>query len=143
MGLMDVHYDIIRDKHIEEKIHAVTHAPTETQTRLTTPQILTDYTDMFEGLGQLGPELQLEVNDSIKPVQLPPWKIPESLKAPLKAHLADAEKSGVIEKVHQPTDWISSIVVAKKPNGKIRLCLDPRPLNPSPKVLSPPNANHR
>ena len=83
----------------------------------------------FEGLGQLGPELQLEVNNSIKPMQLPPWKIPESLKAHLKAHLAELEKSGVIEKVHQPADWISSIIIAKKTNGKIRLSLDPRPLN--------------
>ena len=124
MGLVDVHYDIIRDKHTMEKILAATHARTETQTGLTIPQIVTDYADMFEGFGQLCPELQLEVNDSIKPVQLPPWKIPESLKAPLKAHLAELEKSGVIEKVHQPTDWISSIVVAKrKKNGKIRLCL--------------------
>ena len=143
MGLVNVHYDIIRDKHTEEKIHAATHAPTETQTGLTIPQIVTDYADVFERLGQLGPELQLEVNDSIKPVQLPPRKILESLKAPLKAHLAELEKSGVIEKVHQPTDWISSIV-AKKPNGKIRRCLDPRLLlKPSPKALPPPNANHR
>ena len=64
-----MHYDIIRDKHTMEKILAATHARTETQTSLTIPQIVTDYADMFEGFGQLGPELQLEVNDSIKPVR--------------------------------------------------------------------------
>ena len=29
----------------------------------------------------------------------------------------------------QPTNWVSSMVVVKKPNGKIRVCLDPRELN--------------
>ena len=36
---------------------------------------------------------------------------------------------GVIERVLQPTEWISSVVVARKPNGDTLLCLDPRPLN--------------
>ena len=35
----------------------------------------------------------------------------------------------MIEPVDFPTDWVSAIVVTLKPNGKIRLCLDPRPLN--------------
>ena len=83
---------------------------------------------MFEGLRNLGVELHL-VDESAKPVQLPPRKIPEALKQPLKDHLADLEKQGVIEKVEQPTDWVNAIVVARKSNGKIRLCLDPCPLN--------------
>ena len=51
------------------------------------------------------------------------------MKIPLKHHLAELEKKGIIEKVYQPTQWVNSIVVAKKSNGSIRLCLDPRPLN--------------
>ena len=27
------------------------------------------------------------------------------------------------------TDWVSSMVVVQKPNGQIRLCLDPKDLN--------------
>lgn len=40
----------------------------------------------------------------------------------------------MIEKVVEATDWVSAIVVNKKSNGKIRLCLDPKPLN---KTLKP------
>ena len=40
MGLVDVHYDIIGNKHTEEKIHAATHAPIKTQVGLTIPQIV-------------------------------------------------------------------------------------------------------
>ena len=35
----------------------------------------------------------------------------------------------MIEKVVEDTDWVSAMVVNKKSNGKIRLCLDPQPLN--------------
>ncbi|GBO99797.1 Retrovirus-related Pol polyprotein from transposon 412 [Eumeta japonica] len=36
---------------------------------------------------------------------------------------------GVITKVEEPTEWVNSIVLVTKPNGQIRLCLDPRHLN--------------
>ena len=36
---------------------------------------------------------------------------------------------GVIEKVNGPTDWVSSIVIVGKPNGDVRICLDPKKLN--------------
>ena len=39
------------------------------------------------------------------------------------------ESLNVIEKVTHPTNWVSSIVVVEKSNGKLRLCLDPRNLN--------------
>ena len=35
----------------------------------------------------------------------------------------------IITKVDDPTNWISSLVVATKRNGKVRLCIDPKPLN--------------
>lgn len=37
----------------------------------------------------------------------------------------------VIEPVNEPTEWVSSIVLVKKTNGKLRFCLDPRNLNKS------------
>ena len=35
----------------------------------------------------------------------------------------------IIEPVQKPTDWVNGLVLVEKPNGKLRLCLDPRPLN--------------
>ena len=35
----------------------------------------------------------------------------------------------MIEKVTHSTNWVSNIAVVGKPNGKLRLCLDPRNLN--------------
>ena len=35
-----------------------------------------------------------------------------------------------VGKVNEPTDWISSMVVVKKPqSNKFRICIDPRDLN--------------
>ena len=41
------------------------------------------------------------------------------------------EKVGVIEKLkeNEPTEWLNTLVVVETPNGKVRLCLDPRFLN--------------
>ena len=39
------------------------------------------------------------------------------------------ESEGVIKKQTEPTDWVNSMVVVLKPNGKVRICIDPRDLN--------------
>ena len=130
MQLLHVRYENMdaNPKEADQKDEEI-NSVTPDKIGMTLQEITTKYKDVFEGLGNLGTELHLEVDESAKPVQLPPRKIPEALKQPLKDHLADLERKGVIEKVEQPTDWVNAIVVAKKSNGKIRLCLDPRPLN--------------
>lgn len=40
------------------------------------------------------------------------------------------EKNKIISKVTEPTEWVNALVVVKKPKArKLRVCLDPRPLN--------------
>ena len=39
------------------------------------------------------------------------------------------EKLGIIERVTEPTDWVNSLVIVHKANGKLRICIDPRDLN--------------
>ena len=63
--------------------------------------------------------------------------VPIALKAPLKKELDRLSNIGVIQRVDTPTDWISAIVVTTKKNGKVRLCIDPEPLNQAP------HRNHR
>ena len=35
----------------------------------------------------------------------------------------------IIKEVDNPTEWVSSLVIVEKPNGKLRLYLDPYDLN--------------
>ena len=39
------------------------------------------------------------------------------------------ERLGVIERIHEPTNWVNSIMTVVKPNGKLRICIDPSDLN--------------
>lgn len=39
------------------------------------------------------------------------------------------ESLNIIQKFTEPTQWVSSLVVVEKPNGKLRVCLDPKDLN--------------
>ena len=41
------------------------------------------------------------------------------------------EKAGIISKLdhNTPTRWLNSYVIVKKPNGSLRICLDPTDLN--------------
>lgn len=73
--------------------------------------------------------MQLEVDKDVRPVQQPLRGVPEAMRKPLKEHLDDLEAKSVIEKVERPTEWVNSVVIARKANGKLRLCLDPKPLN--------------
>ena len=76
--------------------------------------------------GRFEGHLKLEVDASVRPVQLPVRKAPVSVRPRLKAELDRLEKLKVIAPVTDPTDWVSSL---NKPNGSIRICLDPKPLN--------------
>jgi hypothetical protein len=92
--------------------------------------LLTAYQDVFDGrLGCLEGQLHLDVDESVQPVKLPVRKVPIAFKQDLETELQRLSTLGVIEPVTGPTDWVSSLVIFRKPNGKIRICLDPRPLN--------------
>ena len=52
-----------------------------------------------------------------------------ALRAKLQASLEDLVSQEVLTPVSKPTQWISSMVVVTKQNGKLRICLDPKDLN--------------
>ena len=95
----------------------------------TVSQVVAQFKDVVEGEGMLMGKLHLHVDQCVPAVQLPGRKPPVALKEKYQAELERLVEKGIIVRVSEPTDWISSTVVVMKPNGKIRLCLDPRPLN--------------
>ena len=52
-----------------------------------------------------------------------------ALRDRVKTEWEDIEKRGVIRKVEEPTDWVSSMAIVEKPDGSLRICLDSRHLN--------------
>ena len=99
---------------------------------LTEDEVVTKYKDVFEGLGDIG-EYHIQIDPKVTPVQDAPISCPVVYKKDSKNKLKQMEKDDMIQNVTEPTDWISSMVVIKKPN-KLRVCLDPKNLNKAIKV---------
>lgn len=74
-------------------------------------------------------EVHLEVDDTVPPVKLPLRRVPVAIKLLLQQQLKSLEGLQVIETVNKPTDWVSSLLAFKKTNDKLRICIDPKPLN--------------
>jgi hypothetical protein len=56
-------------------------------------------------------------------------KIPVSFRDKVKREIERMEKLNIIRRVDEPTEWVNSMVVFPKPNGEVRICLDPMDLN--------------
>ena len=90
---------------------------------------ITSKYNVFEGLGCLPGEHRIVTDDSVTPTVHPCRKVPFKLQKELKKELKKMEEQGIITKIDEPTDWVNSLVIVKKKNGSLRVCLDPRDLN--------------
>lgn len=52
-------------------------------------------------------------------------RVPLALRQPLGDELKRMEQALIIAKVSEPIDWVSPRVIAKKKDGKLRVCMDP------------------
>ena len=90
--------------------------------------LLTEYNDVFEGLGDLPGEYHIVTAEAVKPVIHPPRRVPVSLREHIKAKLDEMVQQDIFTPVTEPTPWMSSMLVVVKPD-KLRICIDPRDLN--------------
>ncbi|XP_023815343.1 uncharacterized protein K02A2.6-like isoform X2 [Oryzias latipes] len=123
MKLIQVKYD-----NIYALDSSVTKAPAEENTWLL-EEIKTEFQDVFTGDGCLKGEYELEIDPTVQPVKLPKRRVPVSMMKPLKEELKSLEDRRIITPVEHSTEWISGMVTVQKPNGRPRICIDPRPLN--------------
>ncbi|KAK2571051.1 Transposon Ty3-I Gag-Pol polyprotein [Acropora cervicornis] len=111
------------------------HVPSsalELHTPLTMANILSKYAAVFDNsVGKLEGELHLYTKQDVTPSKAAPREIPLSVKNKLIAEIKDLQEQGIIEKVTEPTDWVSAPTIVNKPSAKngLRLCIDSRPLN--------------
>lgn len=91
--------------------------------------ILDEFPNIFKGMGCLPGEYKIQLDKNVSPIVHAPRKLPIALKEQIKIKLTEMESEGIISKVEGPTEWVNSMTVVKKPNGDLRVCLDPRDLN--------------
>ena len=92
-------------------------------------QILKLFPELFSGVGCLDTMYRIDLKSDAQPVKHAARRVPESIRPKVKEELDRLVKDGIIKRVECPTDWVNSIVCVSKPNGNIRLCLDPKDLN--------------
>ena len=112
---------------------SVTTQPTITSTSAinSVDDLTRMYPQQFDQIGCFPGEVKLVMDPAVPPRVNPPRKTPIALKDAIKNSLDSMVEDDVIRKVHEnePTEWMSSLAYAKKKDGSLRICLDPKFLN--------------
>ena len=99
---------------------------------ITKEYVSSEFRDIFKVIEKLpGGKYHIQLKPDAQSVEHPPRAVPEKKKAAYKEELERLCSSGIIEPVQGHTDWINGVVPVFKPDGSIRLCLDPKDLNKS------------
>ena len=93
--------------------------------------LVKQYPGCFDGTGKFQGQYHITVDSSIPPVVHALRRVPLSLPEDIKRELDDMDSKGIIMKLKEgePTAWVNSLVYRRKPNGQLRICLDPKDLN--------------
>ena len=93
-------------------------------------QLKAQYPRVVTGVGKLKDfELKLHVDPNVPPVAQKLRRVPFALRAKVKAKIDELLEGDIIERVEGRTTWASPVVVAPKPSGEIRFCVDMRRAN--------------
>ena len=91
----------------------------ELTTPLTLETILTNYPQIFDdSIGKFEGELHLHTSNDVTPHKTAPREIPLSVKNNFIAEVKDLQQQGIIEKVTEPTEWVSGPTIVNKPSAK-------------------------
>lgn len=96
-----------------------------------TQQLLSQYKELFnDKLGKLPIKYHIAVDLKITPVVKMPHGVPYAMHDRIHTEVKRMVSTGVIAEVIDPSDWVSTMVIAIKKNKKeIRICINPRDLN--------------
>lgn len=110
-------------------VETLSHGSATNETLMSKESVLSEYSDVFKGIGNLPGECKIHIDSAIEPVVHPPRRVPVAIRERLKTELDRMESLNIIAKVSEPTDWVNSLVVVEKSSGNLRVCLDPQDLN--------------
>ena len=91
------------------------------------------YAHLFRGIGRFKCNpMHITTKQNGVPIQKPPKKVLVAMCEQFKKELDSMEDQGIISKFdgwYISPEWLNSFVIVKKPNGTLRICLDPTDLN--------------
>lgn len=104
--------------------------------------LLDEYEEVFTGMGEVPGMYHITLKQDVPPVIHAPRRVPHALRKELQEELKKMEAKGIIKRVTEPTDWVNSLVVVRKPQGGVRVCIDPKDLNRAIKREHHPLTTH-
>ena len=101
-------------------------------------ELVEEYKDRFEGIGKLKDiQVDLKVDPDLKPVAQTLCRQPFSVQEKMGKEIQHVLDQDIIEKVNEPTGWVSpQVVTPKKDQSQIRLKVDMRVANQAPSNTS-------
>ena len=87
------------------------------------------YPNSFDRLGSLKGAYNIRVDPTVKPAIHARRKVPIESKEAIDKELDYLIEEEIITEQVEPTPWVSSVTFQRKPNGEVRVCLDPSNLN--------------
>ena len=95
-------------------------------------RVIDQYKDVFDNdhVGEVqGCDYDIKVSKECVPVIHACRRVPFATLSKINDELDRMEKLNVIKKVEKPTPWVNSMTIVHKPDGSLRICLDPTDLN--------------
>ena len=153
LGLTSFHCPVYNNWHDRQKIdltpsvdsinsslHTDLHSTNAPYTDMFPPNLTKEsivnhlkYAYLFRGIGRFKCNpVHIMTKQNGMPIQKPPRKVPIAMREQFKKELSSMEDQGIISKFDSQDispEWLNSFVIVKKPNGTLRICLDPTDLN--------------
>ena len=94
-------------------------------------ELTKEFADVFskDKVGCISQPYDIKLVENSTPAVHAPRRTPFTLREKVIKELHRMEKLQVVKKVDEATEWVNSMTVTEKPNGQIRVCLDPTDLN--------------
>uniref|UniRef100_A0A2C9M5C5 Uncharacterized protein n=1 Tax=Biomphalaria glabrata TaxID=6526 RepID=A0A2C9M5C5_BIOGL len=87
-----------------------------------------EFPEMLKTTGTLPAEYKIQLQENAKGVIHPPRRLAATLHNKFEERLKQLKTDEFITPVHEPTEWVSSMVVSFR-NDKVGICIDPKDLN--------------
>ncbi|UYV71889.1 K02A2.6-like, partial [Cordylochernes scorpioides] len=110
-------------------IKKVNHVNESMSTNIET--LVQEHEHLFHGLGTIkGYSHKVTLKDNYRPIAQRCRRIPYAMVEAVNQELDKMLENGIIEEVHQGSEWVSNIIVVpKRDSEEIRLCIDLREVN--------------
>ena len=114
-----------------QRVHSLS-SDTKISDSSTVRTILEEFTDVFDSttLGCLRAEQKIVIPDPPPSKKFPPRRIPMRFREKVRSKLKAMTVSGILEPTTETTRYVLPVVTVLKPDGSVRLCIDPRYINP-------------